>query len=121
MPEFDDEVEITGASLTSLRNGALVEMFDIEMQRIAKNIADPNTSAKKKRAITIKIEFQPNEERGAAVCGIQVTPTLAPIKPAATTVYFRELHDGRVDITEYNPKQPTLPMGVAEIKKTGAK
>lgn len=115
----EDDIEINVVGLTSLRNGALVEMFDIEMQKVAKNMMDPNTSAKKERSVTIKVSFKPDEERGSATCAIQTTATLAPIKPAATTIFMSELRDGRIDLTEYNPKQPKLTFeNVTEIKKS---
>ena len=109
--QLDEDIEITAVSLTGLSDGAAIAMFDEELQKVAKNIADPNTSAKKARKITLTVTMMPDEERGAAVTGIQVVSSLAPIKPKATTVFFRELRDGRVEITEYNTKQPQLPLG----------
>lgn len=109
--ENENDVEVNVVGLTSLRDGALVEMFDREMQVVAKNIGDPNTSPKRKRSIKIQIDFGPNEEGTSAVVGISCSSTLAPIKPAATTIYLRELADGRMDVTEYNPKQPKLTFG----------
>lgn len=49
--------------LSALANGAIQEKLDYELEKLFNNIHDPNTKAEDKRAITIKLEFSPDENR----------------------------------------------------------
>ena len=79
-------------SLTNLGNGAVEEQFNHVLAKVLENIEDPNTDWKDKRAITLLVEFVPDEERGQGKMVVSVKATLAPIKPFRNTVLF-----GRMD------------------------
>lgn len=51
-------------SLVNLGGGAAVEMFDEALEKVLENILDPNTEAKTKRVITLKMTISPAENRG---------------------------------------------------------
>lgn len=101
--------------LENLREGAALERFNDEIGVVLKNIVDPNTSHKKKRSITLKVTFEPNENRDGMVYDIAVSSVLAPPKSVDGFAYVAETKDGVV-ATEYNPRQQELPM---IGKKTG--
>lgn len=96
--------------LENLGGGAAIERFDDELKAILANIADVNTSAKTKRSIKLTVEFSPNEERSTMNIAIKCESKLAPPKPVTSFGYIGVEHDGSVVATEYNPRQPELPM-----------
>ena len=50
-------------SVLEMARGAIAERADYEMSRILENRLDPNTSAAKKRVLTLTVEILPDEER----------------------------------------------------------
>jgi hypothetical protein len=75
-------------TLENLGNGAVQEQFDHVLRQVLENIEDPNTDWKAKRAITVLVEFLPEEERGQGKMVVSVKPTLAPMKPFNNAVMF---------------------------------
>ena len=53
-------------TLENLGNGAAVELFDEALEKVLKNIMDPNTDPKAERSITMKVTFKPDENRDMA-------------------------------------------------------
>ncbi len=49
--------------LNELTGGALQEKFDQALETVVSNMQDPNTPWKNKRAITIRLTFEQNEDR----------------------------------------------------------
>ena len=47
-------------TLASMCDGGVQERIDRALMKIADNILDPNTEAKKKRSLTVTISFVPN-------------------------------------------------------------
>lgn len=90
-------------SLDSLANGAAVERFDYELQRVLENISDINTRADAMREVTLKVKIKPNDDRSFAMVEIIASSKLAPVKPEATSFH---LNGARA--TEFNPKQQTI-------------
>jgi len=61
---------------------AAMEMLRFELDKVAANIIDVNTEAKKARVVTLKLTFTPNERiREDVVIGIAVDSKLAPVHP----------------------------------------
>ena len=102
------KVKYEEVSLRSLANGAAVELFDAELQRVLQNIGDPNTAPKESRVITLKVKIIPNEERSAASVSVAVGSKLAPFKPYGT-LFIIGAEGDRVQAYENNPVQPELP------------
>ena len=63
-------------SLINLGGGAAVEQFQVELDRVLENIMDPNTGHTK-RAITMKVEFQPSTDRSTYNLRISCSSKLA--------------------------------------------
>ena len=61
---FSTDEDFRKVSLTNLGNGAAVELFDHELQKVLANIDDPNTDPKEKRKI-IALSSQPDT---ASIC-----------------------------------------------------
>lgn len=94
-------------TLASIGNGAALELFGHELKNVIANIADPNTSAKTKRSINIKVVIQPDEERGLGFATVEVTSKLAGVKPVSSTMYFGK-KDGELVAVQSQFAQPGI-------------
>ncbi|MRX54813.1 replication terminator protein [Bacillus idriensis] len=66
--------------LNSFAEGAMAERFDVELQKILENIADPNTDAKKVRKLTLTISLKADDKRDLVLTNVIAKSTLAPAK-----------------------------------------
>lgn len=69
-------MEETIISLATLNGGAAVEAFDAELRKLVQNIADFNTLARERRSITLKVTFQPSDDR--LMGGVKMSCTSKP-------------------------------------------
>lgn len=104
-------------SLSNISSGAAVERFDLELQRVLANVQDPNTGARVKRTITLKMIIHPqDDDRELGKVTVSCESKLAPIEPFATHVYMG-LDHGQGVATEANPRQHELiPREKPELK-----
>jgi len=100
-------MEAERVSLISIGGGAAVELFDRELERVLRNVLDPNCPADAKRKITLTFTFAPDDRRECSRVAISSETKLAPPLGHGTLVYLGEL-DGEVAATEFNPRQATL-------------
>jgi hypothetical protein len=91
MPEID---------LNDLAGGALSELIAMELQKVATNIADPNTKASAVRSIAINISLKPDEQREIAQSEINVKSKLAPVQGIPTRFIIGRDAGGRVQAAE---------------------
>lgn len=94
-------------SLDTLGNGAAMEMFGDELQRVLDNIIDPNTDPKAIREVTLKVKIKPDEDREMGNVTIATASKLAPVKSVDTIVFIGQV-EGKAIATERNPKQPAF-------------
>ncbi|MFZ4856165.1 MAG: hypothetical protein ACOYL3_07185 [Desulfuromonadaceae bacterium] len=94
-------------SLDTLMGGEIIDRFKYEFHRVIENIADPNTTLTK-RGVTIKLEVKPNKSRTQSDVTVSFATKLAPTEALDTTVFISMTKKGLV-VSEYNPKQPSLP------------
>ncbi len=88
--------------LNELTGGALQEKFDQALETVIGNMQDPNTPWKNKRAITIRLTFEQNEERDDATVNVSVDTKTAPVKPIATRMAIgMDLETGKAYAQEY--------------------
>lgn len=93
--------------LSELANGAVQEKLDGELQKVFANIHDPNTPAATKRAVTIKLEFKPDDTRKVISLSSDFTTKLAPVEGVATTVLTgKDLTTGKVEAHELKSEAP---------------
>lgn len=90
-------------TLANICGGAVQEKVDRALEKVAKNILDPNTEPSKKRTITLKITMKPDEDdREDVIVGAEVTYTLAPEAGVQTQFFVnKDLHNGTVSIMEH--------------------
>lgn len=96
-----------GVTLDTIGSGALVELFDAELARVLENITDPNTEAKTRRTITVKVSFAPNENRDLADVNLTCSSKLAGIKTVGTRLYVGKTR-GKLVAVENDPRQTAL-------------
>lgn len=99
--------EKTPLSLTNIKGGAAVEMFDIALQKVLENMNDINTTLKS-REVNLKVTFTPSEDRTLFEITLDCTPKLAHQEGQRCTADLRLDSRGRAVAFERN-KQPHLP------------
>lgn len=88
--------------LNELTGWALQEKFDQALETVVANMQDPNTPWKNRRAITIRLTFEQNEDRDDATVNVSVDTKTAPVKPIATRMAIgMDLETGKVYAEEY--------------------
>ncbi|RDW21013.1 replication terminator protein [Oceanobacillus arenosus] len=93
--------------LSNLANGAIQEKLDYELKKVFDNIHDKNTKAQDKRAITIKLEFKPDENRQTVSVTSDFTTKLANVEGVTTTVLTgRDLNTGSIAAKELKSNVP---------------
>ena len=89
-------------SLEQVLGGALQEQFGKSFDRVIENLADPNTSFKEARKITIELKFTQNEGRDDVSCAVSVKEKLAAQAPMNTAFMVgKNLKTGEMYAEEY--------------------
>jgi len=86
--------------LSTFAGGAVAERFNIELQRVIENIADPNTDPKKARTLILKLTIKADENRDVASVDIETKAGLVPAKPVVTKIVIDQDSDGNVVAAE---------------------
>jgi len=110
--------DYTDVTLETLNNGAAMDLFDLELERVMQNIQDENTNPEAVREITLKISMKPNEERSLVATAVSCKSKLAPTKPHG---HFMQLvFDGRTTkAMTTRIDQPELDLGESNITTLG--
>lgn len=93
-------------SIVDMARGAFKERADLEMGKIIQNILDPNTDPKKKRTLTITLEFTPDSERRQLNVSVTAKSKLEPTNPVSTALYITGDENGEVTAVEMTPQIP---------------
>lgn len=93
-------------SILDLARGAIKERTEVELQKIVENISDPNTDAKKKRQMTITIDFIPDSERQTINLSVVVKSKLEPTHAISTGLYITGDGNGNAMAVELTPQIP---------------
>ena len=64
-------------SLNNLGNGAAVEMFDNELEKVLNNLQDINKDGKAERSITLTVKFKPTDTQGIVSTQIECKSKLS--------------------------------------------
>lgn len=93
--------------LVTLQHGAVLKMFNREMEKVLDNIDNENIKPDLPRTVTIKLTFTPDREREHAVIKIDVSSRL-PSKPKEGVVFLAPKKGGRLAVMEDDWKQKEL-------------
>lgn len=105
-------------SFSTLAGGGVEEKLQFALDEVAKNIADPNTDAKKARKVTMTLTLKPNEQRSIANMSIDVSTSLAAPVGISTTLMIDRDKEGKVVASEIygkDPKQQTIDFDNGEV------
>lgn len=95
------------ASILRMAMGAIEERVNYEMGGVLDNILDINTEAKKKRRMTITLEFLPDAERRTIQVNAGVKSALVPTDPVLTSLYVASSPStGEMEVYEMVPQIP---------------
>jgi hypothetical protein len=106
-------------SLDTLGQGAAIEKFEDELNRVLENILDPNTKPTAARSVTLTVTVKPDEDRSFANTMIEVKSKLAPSRAVGTAIYIGR-HAGRAVATERDTRQMTFNDNVVGMTKEAA-
>lgn len=99
-------------SLLDMVQGGVKERIAIEFDKVIDNILNLNADPKKKRTITLKIEFVPDAERKTVGVVYHADSKLVPLNPIATALYLGADPDtgevGAIEMTAQIPGQKNL-------------
>lgn len=99
--------EFDKASILRMAMGAIEERVNYEMGGILDNILDPNTDPKKKRRMTILLDFVPDAERRTIQVSAGVKSTLVATDPVMTSLYVSgNSRTGEMEVYEMVPQIP---------------
>jgi len=95
-------------TLSNFGQGAVNEIFDRELQRVLKDIMDPNTEATAQREVNLKIVIKPDEERDLGVVGVKASSKLAGSRNFTSKLAFGHNKAGKVEARECFSGQRSL-------------
>jgi hypothetical protein len=94
-------------SLGTLNSGAVMDMFEVEWQKLLNNVNDPNTKPDAVRKVKIEIAVKPAKDRRNAVTSVSVTANLAAIMPHEASIVIG-VEDGEAVAYSFDPRQQSL-------------
>lgn len=103
-------------SLETLGQGAAVEMFQVELEKVLANIIDVNTKPTSVRRISLTVDIKPDEDRSFGTVAIATASKLAPVKAVGTAIYIGS-HAGQPVATERDTRQLAFDDNVVGIKE----
>ncbi len=101
MEQFDK------VTITNLGKGVVPELFERELAKVMKNIANPDTKATAKRKITLEIAFTPYEDRSGVKVSVIGKSTLASAQ-AVDGRLFLAMKDGKLQAYPHDINQARL-------------
>ena len=90
-------------TLATLCGGAVQEKFNRALERVGRNILDPNVVPDKKRTVTLKVTFKPTDyNQEDVVVSADVSYTLSPELGVTTQMYVsRDIEKDSISIMEH--------------------
>lgn len=102
------DTEAEKLTLTTIKDGALVEQFDIALNRVIENLADINTTTKS-REITLVVKITPNRDRTFLEIVAGVKTKLAGQEVISTTADLKFDGAGRAVAHNRKSRQMQIP------------
>lgn len=94
-------------SILEMAQGAIMEQVNAEVGKIVENILDVNTEAKKKRTLTLTVDFLPNGDRSQVGITATAKSKLLPNNSIQTTLYVgADSSTGEIQAVEMVPQVP---------------
>lgn len=109
----------TVITLAGLADGAALELWQAALDNVLRNIEDPNTDTKPKRAIRLEFVFSvADEERRVGDVEVRCTTKLAGVKgvKGVKTLVYIGRHQGSLVAVEQPRQQDLFPAPGGELK-----
>lgn len=90
--------------LTTINNGAAVELFKEEFDKVLRNINDISVESDAVREITLKFKIKPTKDRSSATTTIQSSSKLVSIKEHEASVFLANRNNA-IEAFVTNPNQ----------------
>ena len=94
-------------SLTNIKEGAAVEMFDLQLDKVLANINDINTDLKA-RSITLTLNLTPNDDRTLLTIALDCTSKIRHQEKQKAYADIKIDERGRAFAVERRQQQRTL-------------
>lgn len=76
--------------LVTINNGAAMDLFQEEFDKVMRNINDVSIESDAVREISLKFKIKPNKDRTSAVCVIQSSSRLASICEHESSIFLSQ-------------------------------
>jgi len=112
--------------INTVNEGALVDGFGIELQKVLENIRDVNTPATATRSITLTLVLQPHSDRVVIETEVKCSSKIAPIESHKAKMFLGVTEGGAPIAFEDDPRQmimftPPAPKEVAQPIQFGTR
>lgn len=101
----DQEHEPIPINIGNICGGAIVEAFAIELDKVLKNIMDPNTEARAKRVISFDVLFAPKDDRVTVNTEFSCKTKLAGLIPSNQKIFVGKDAEGTLYALDEDPRQ----------------
>jgi hypothetical protein len=102
------EKEQITINIGNVANGAMVEAFQLELDKVLKNIMDPSTEATAKRYIRLELMLKPKDDRIQLNTEFTCTSKLAGIIPVDSRIFIGRTEDGVLVPLQDDPRQMNI-------------
>lgn len=111
--------ELATINIGNINEGAMIDGFEIELQKALANIADLNTPATATRAVTLQLILKPHSDRIVIETEFRCACKLAPIETHKSKVFLGRTEQGGLVAFDGDPRQMPLwaPPKPAEAPK----
>ena len=100
-------MEIKKVELSTINNGAAVELFQEEMDKVLKNINDISVDADAVREIKLVFKIKPTHDRLSAAVIIEAQSKLASVQKHSGSMFLSNKKNG-IEAFVSNPNQETI-------------
>jgi hypothetical protein len=89
-------------------DGAFVDAFELKLQEVLKNIADPSTEARAKREIRLVLKLHPKDDRTQINVEFTCESKLAGLMPATSRMFVGKDAEGSLYALTEDPRQMNI-------------
>lgn len=116
--EQDQQHDPITINIGNVCDGAMVEAFEVELQKVLKNIMDQNTDARAKREIRLVLKLYPKDDRVQINTEFTCETKLAGLMPSTSRLFVAKDANGALYALDEDPRQmniftPPKPVEVA--------
>jgi hypothetical protein len=101
----EEKEELIPINIGNINDGAVIDMFDRELQSALKNINDLSTPATATRSITIRLDLKPHSDRCVIETTVSCSTKLAGVEKHNSKVFMGRTEDNSVIAFASDPRQ----------------